>query len=437
MPNENNNEPKKEESSILFQTIESVEKVVDNILLMEDRGIVRVMCAVVVANKLSLDPVWLFVVGPPSGGKTEMVTAVEGLDFVHPIDTMTVNTFASGQKRAGKETSLLLRINDGIITYKDFTAILDMNKDARKEIMGQLRCIYDGKFNKETGTGDTIKWKGKLGMIAAVTSIIHQRADEFKSMGERFVQYAIKQPDRKEMARRIYKNAHGMDKKRKLIQDAFTSYINYILSNIEDIDIELSDDTKEELLEIADYSTRARSGLEKDERNPMKIKFVPDPEMPSRVMGQLFTLASAFIAMERTRPEHIKAPASLKVSKLKDDDKQLIFKIALDSIPRKRRQAMQMLAKYKQGVSTAGLAILLKYHTDIMKETLFELNALGLCTRKRDGAKDMWYIVEEYRNTILKFEDITAVDDKLEAEDDVEDYSESNSDVSALFNDNF
>lgn len=417
-------------------TIEQLEAVVDSILLMEDRGIVKTICAVVVANKMDLDPVWLFVVGPPSGGKTEMITAVEGLDFVHAIDTMTVNTFASGQKRAGKETSLLLRINDGIITYKDFTAILDMNKDARKEIMGQLRCIYDGKFNKETGTGDSIKWKGKLGMLAAVTSIIHERANEFKSMGERFVQYAIKQPDRIEMARRVFKNAHGMEAKRKNIQDSFSEYINYVLENLEDIDIELTEHTKEEILKIADYSTRARSGLEKDERNPMKIKFVPDIEMPARVMGQLFTLASAFIALDKTRPDHLLGNGA-KETELSDKDRDLVYKIALDSIPRKRRQALQQLAKFAKGVSTAGLAVLLKYHTDVMKETLYELNALGLCDRKRDGAKDMWYINKDYRDTILKFEDMKLVDEKLEAEDDAEDYTEQKSEVSALFNDNF
>ena len=416
-------------------TIELLQEEFDKVYLLADRGVLKVLSATVVANKMDLDPVWLFLVGPSSGGKTEMINALESLEFVHPIDTMTVNTFASGQKRPGKETSLLLRINDGIITYKDFTAILEMNKDARREIMGQLRCIFDGKFVKRTGTGDDIHWQGKLGMVAAVTSIIHEKAAEFAVMGERFIQYEIAQPDRKQVSRRVFSNAHGMDAKRMHLQQCFKFYIEHVIQKLDDIEIELAADLKEEILDVADFATKARSGLVKNERKPEQVQFKPDAEMPMRVTGQLFTLASALIGIDKTRPQYLsgnKAEGPV-ISKLSDDDKKLIYKICLDSIPRKRRLALQSLAKYRHGITTAGLAIKLSYHSDVMKATLFELNALELCDRRRDGGVDIWHLKEDYRDTICKYEGITAIDDKLQADDDVEDYSETNTNISESF----
>lgn len=424
-----------------IKNIELLQKEVDEVFLMEDRGVVKTVCAVVIANKLKMDPIWLFLVAPSSGGKTEMINALEGLKFVHPVDTLTVNTFASGQIRAGKETSLLLRINDGILTFKDFTSILEMNKDARKEIMGQLRAIYDGTFVKRTGTGEDIKWKGRLGLIAAVTSIIHEKAQEFASMGERFVQYAIKQPDRKAVSRRIFANGRDIETKRKHIQECFTAYIIHVVNTMQDNDIIISDAVKEELLDIADFSTKARSGLVKDERNPTKIQFIPDPEMPTRVLGQLYTLAAAFIAMNKSDPQYLqgaKHEGGEEAQNLRDDDKEIIYKIALDSIPRKRRVVLQTLAKYTLGATTAAVAMAMQYHTEVIKETLFELNALGFVKRKRDGGTDHWELNPEYRNIIIQFEKISPIQEELKNEDEVEDYEEQQADVTdAWKNDDF
>lgn len=416
-----------------IRTLGELEAAVDGVFLLADRSIVKTVCAVVVANKMDLDPVWLFLVAGSSAGKTELVNALEGLDFIHPIDTLTVNTFASGQKRQGQETSLLLRINDGIITFKDFTAILEMNKDTRKEIMSQLRAIFDGKFVKRTGTGDDIMWSGKLGMIAAVTSVIHVKSAEFSAMGERFIQYAIRQPDRKNMARRVFKNAHGMEEKRKDIQKAFTEYITGVLSRLEDKKVILSEEVQEQLINIANYSTMARSGLIKNERDPYKIEFIPDPEMPGRVLGQLYTIASSLIAMNKADakayPVPVKEQDNIPTPPEHDDlpeaDKQIIYKISLDSIPRKRRVALQILARYSEGATTSGLAIQAHYHTDVMKETLYELNALGFCERRRDAGTDRWHMPDEWRKLIMDIEKLTEVKGKLVAEDAGEDMAET------------
>lgn len=396
------------------ETITSLKALEDEfkkVYLIKDKGIIKTICATLIANKMNLDPVWLFVVAASGGGKTELLNSIQGIDFVHPIDTLTVNTFASGSMKKGGEASLLLRINNGVITFKDFTVILDMHKDSRKEIMGQLRAIFDGEFVKETGTGDNIKWRGKLGMVAAVTTIIHQRASEFSSMGERFIQYAVEQPDRRKVQEKIFENSYGMKEKREHVQKCMTNYINYVLDILDDVEIDLASDLKKELMEIADLTTQARSAVERSLRTG-KVTFVPDAEMPTRVLGQLITIASAFVAINKAdQGGKIKGAPE---DRFTDFDRDILYKISLDSIPRKRRQVLQILAKYILGSTAQGIAEQMKLPTSTITEVLEELHALNFCRLTRTGSVEKWHIEPKYKDIITHFENITVIDEELD-----------------------
>lgn len=410
-----------------IKTVKQLEDEFKKVLLIEDDYVIKMLMASVIANRMNTDPVWVFLVAGPSGGKTELINSIEGLPFVYPIDTLTTNSFASGQKKAGKETSLLLKIDggEGIFTFKDFTTILDMNPIARTEIMGQLRSIYDRKFVKRTGTGEDIEWNGKVGLIAAVTSIIHERASEFSSMGERFIQYAIKQPDRRAVQRRKFANTENMDAKRQHLQDCVSSYITYVIDTMQDVPITISEKLQEELFDIADFSTSARSSIEKNQRTGL-VSFIPDKEMPTRVTTQLLGIAKGLVALNKSDPSLVLGPEQ---DALTDDDMKILIKISLDSIPRKRRQAIQALAKYRLGITTSGIAMALNYPSDTIKVTMYELNALGFCSRERDGGVDKWKISPEWEELVVKFEEIDQLNEELNADGNGGDFTEINPSV--------
>lgn len=419
-------------------TIKSIKQLEDEfkkVFLIVDEHVIKMLMAAVIANRMNTDPVWLFLVAGPSGGKTELINAVEGLPFVYEIDTLTTNSFASGQKRAGKETSLLLKLDggEGIFTFKDFTAILDMNPVARTEIMGQLRNIYDRKFVKRTGTGEDIEWNGKVGLIAAVTSIIHERQSEFSSMGERFIQYAIKQPDRRAVQKRKFENMNGMDAKREHLQNCVTAYITYVLAKMMETPISISDTLLEELYDIADFSTSARSSVEKSQRTGL-VTFIPDKEMPTRVTTQLLGIAKALIAINKADPTLLLGEDQ---DALVGEDMEILIKIALDSIPRKRRQAIIALAKYKLGITTSGIAMALNYPSDTIKITMYELNALGFCTRERDGGADKWRIAKEWEDIVVKFEEVDQLNEELNADGISGDYEEVSPEVQEALKQSF
>lgn len=388
-----------------LRTVKELEEVINKILLLKDDGIIRLICATVIANRLTLDPVWLLIVAPPSGGKSELITGLNDLDFMHPISTLTQHTFASGMVNQKKQVDLLHRINGKIIALKDFTSILSMNKEAQREVMGQFREIYDGEYVKEFGTGKTTKWKGKIGIIGGVTPEGAYQFQEHSGMGERFILYKMLQPGRVEMSKRVRENRGKMAANRIVMKDAFKEYIEYVLDNLAgSITVKLDEDLQDDLFAVADFATLARSKVKTDFRGK-DIIYVPEPEMPGRFVGELLALATALAIMNR--------------GSLSEEDMQLLYKVALDSIPSVRKLAINALTQYKTG-TTASLATHLNYPTDVVRGWLNELNALGVCDRisKAAGGADGWEMKQKYKDIINNFGEVKTSDKELEGGDD-------------------
>lgn len=411
-------------------TIEKLEEEVEKVLLIADKGFIKMVVAAVVANRMELDPVWLLLVAPSSGGKTEVIQAASGLDFMFPISDLTVNTFASGQKKTGKETSLLLKINNGIMVFKDFTSILAKNREARGEIMKQLREIYDGEYVKRTGTGDDITWRGKVGALAGCTEVIYRYLEDMSAMGDRFVMYNVDQPDRLEMSRRVLENASDMREMRMHLRECFNHFMKQVITLVEqeEEEIQLKEEVKEKFLKVADFATRARSAVMTDFKSGL-VDFVPSPEMPARMATQLYTLASAFVAINKANPLLSKGHPAHK-HQLTSDEEQLLAKTAFDSIPRTRRNILYPLAQYSGGVTTAGLATKLNLPTDSVRKYLAQVNALELCSRHKEGGKqgDKWRMYPKWREIMLWIEDIKVIDEVLMGDtDDDDDFDEFDS----------
>ena len=136
-------------------------------------SIIDIVFGCYIANRVNADPLWLMVIAAPSNMKTELLNALADHPTTYSISTFTPQTLISGKKvaRNNPEPSLLYELNKKLVIMKDFTTILSMRSEPRQEIFGQLREVYDGSFKKAFGTGDMVPWKGKVGFIAACTSV--------------------------------------------------------------------------------------------------------------------------------------------------------------------------------------------------------------------------------------------------------------------------
>ena len=376
------------------------EQSVHNFLLVKDKHIIDLVPIMLISHRLKGDPVWGYLVSPPGGGKTEFINAMSSVHGVYPVSSLTSKTLVSGARLGGaKDASLITRIQNGYITIEDFTTIASENHDEVKAIMGQLRSIYGGKFVKEFGTGERIAWDGKITLIAGATYAIYGFRELFASLGERFFIYQIEQPDRLEASRRTMNNQAGgkVLGYRTEMQGALKDFIDGEVK-IPEIIPKLDEKTKDDLLEIAEFVTRARSSVERDYRSPTKeIIDVHPPEMPTRFAAQLQILAESTMILNTYKHGD---------SNLRPENFEMLNRIGFDSISRNKHTALRILAQYDE-VETAAMAVKLNFPTPTVRRWLEDMNALQVVDRAKGsgGPKgDKWSIKEGYRQTLVKFE---------------------------------
>ncbi len=337
--------------------------------------LVDLALAGVIANRMDADPLWLFLVAPPSSGKTEMLRALSEVPDVHPLSALTPQTFASGFERKGVETSLLPKITGKTLVMKDFTTVLTLHRDARAEILAQLREIYDGAYRKEWGNGKTLDWRGKVGLLAGVTGVIDRESALTAVLGERFVMYRVPTAPRRELAQRAIAQGRTYERaQREALCRLVADYLDSLLPVAPPVPPEMVAG----IVALADFASRARSPVIFNQRGDVEL--MPGVEAPGRLAKQFFLLGQA-LAVVRAEPEMSLATYLT------------VMQVAHDTVPAPRQAALAVvLAKDGGTVTTTDVALATRYPTSTARRYLQELECVGLVERSVAGAgrADEW-----------------------------------------------
>ena len=144
-----------------------------------------VVLGAMAGNMLSGKPVWLFVAGPSSSGKTMLLQSLEKLERVVTVSKVTgdaawLSGTAKKDRAADATGGLLPQIGEnGCLVFMDLTAMLSESKEALSSMLGTLREVYDGTYKRNIGGegGREIVHKGRVCIIAGVTNAIDRVAE--------------------------------------------------------------------------------------------------------------------------------------------------------------------------------------------------------------------------------------------------------------------
>ena len=321
-------------------------------LFMPDTGPLEVVLGAIVANKLPGDPVWLLLVGTPGGGKTEVLNTVGRLKDIHPIAILTEASLLSGtpiRDANGAKGGLLREVGDfGILQVKDFGSILSLNRDSRGPILAALREVYDGAWTRYVGSdgGRTLCWVGKCGLVGGATPAIDGFYAVMNILGERFIYYRLPETSEDSRAEKALIHAGREAEMRAELAGMVADFFNTL-----DIykPVDFTTEERDKLIQLAVFTARCRSAVQRDSFSSREIQLIPGPESPTRLVKVLAQLLRGLqvvgIARERAW--------------------ELVEKTALDSMPALRQKVV--LAMLETDVDTvtvtSDLATRLSYPT--------------------------------------------------------------------------
>lgn len=384
-------------------TLEQFHNELGKLLYIEDYGMVDAIMASIVANSLKLgDPVWMTLIGPSSGGKSQIIRplAKASNDFIHRLDDLTPNTFISGS--LGLENSFLGRIGDhGIISMDDLTVLFSKNAEQRGEILSQFRMIYDGRFSKSSGNRkEDMLWpasgnRGYVGIISGSTPSIYRYLAEVADMGERFINYRMKPTDMHKMADFINSNTIASDLLDDQLADLYERFMKPCIQNKQSYTlITLTPETKQAISHIAEYTTLLRTPVHVDERSGFVDEF-PEVEGPGRIMKQLTYLAQGLQIINHgpLTPDLLKVVEWCGWS-LANDKRRAYIKAIVE------------LYRTSKTINARNISAITGLHRDIVKKGLDQFQALGILSLNDDDSSEyQWELVRhELREIVMRLD---------------------------------
>jgi len=192
---------KKAKKYIKVNPVERYKKRISKYLVLnESHDYIDFVWGVIYANRLDVKPIWAYLIGPSSAGKTTILDPMDGHESIVSLDTLTKASLLPGikpgrptekAKKMAVKNSVLSQADGKVLVIKDLSPLLTEDYKELKSILGVLRSAYDGKFSKAFGSLGRIEIKCKFGLIAAVTDAIDRHSVMDSELGQRFIGYRM------------------------------------------------------------------------------------------------------------------------------------------------------------------------------------------------------------------------------------------------------
>ncbi len=310
-------------------TPEDVFAVFSKWLHMQTDEPLAIMFGTMLANTMAGDPLWMFLIAPPGGMKSELLMSLAKVKKAHMSSSLTPHALVSGCNfGGGGDPSMLPKLNNKVLVLKDFTTILTMHPTARDEIFGQLRDSYDGKFEKFFGNGIVRNYESMFGIIAGCTPNIDAFSSLHAGLGERFLKYRfegkITAEDEESRIRRALLNINKENSMRDDLQNITRQYFNQKFpTSLPEIPLEMVN----KLVALAMLASRLRGVVHRDTFNPGMLHAKASSEVGTRISKQLSKLAmgiSMYYQQEQVNDQTYRVVARVAMGSLADKTEELI-----------------------------------------------------------------------------------------------------------------
>lgn len=316
--------------------------------------------ATCISNKLQGDQLWMFLVGPPSSGKTTIIEAfAKASRYTFHLSKLTSQALVSGQNR-GEDPSILPKLTDKCLFVKDFTAILALPAATQEELFGMLRDAYDRNVRVQYGNGAVRIYQDlNFTLFAGCTDEIYTK--NHSSLGERFLKIEILDASFSPTAQ-ARAALLGLNTKVDVteIQNKVYAYLRHLYENFQEPE-PVDEETTDWLVAVASIVSYLRTKVKREEGN---MAFRPRSEVPTRIAMQLRKLY-----------------LSLKIAAPTKDEvwyREVVEKVAMDSCIGWALEFVAPVLKRRSGITTQEIADMSQVAPNHVVKVLRDMQQIGI-----------------------------------------------------------
>lgn len=356
--------------------------------------VLDVLFGTMLANRLDGDPVWMFLIAPPGGMKTELLMSLSRSSYAETTTSLTPHALVSGAVwNSGTDPSLIPRLNGKVLIIKDFTTILKMHFTARDEIFGILRDAYDGKTEKIFGTGIKRSYESRFGVVAGVTPAIDSFSVLQASLGERFLKFRIDEAAKDEDEGAIIKRALSNINKENAMRDAVADIASAYLEQdplIRPVPT-VPDEMENKIIALARVVAWLRGVVEREKYTDL-VLYRPTSEIGTRLAKQLMKVGIGMCMFHG-------------VQEMNEEIYSKVLRVARDTCADRLDDVVSVLWKLgKQGeepVPTMDVATASGLPYATVMRILADFELLKIVRKLGSANKAQWIFTARFRDLLL------------------------------------
>lgn len=391
-------------------TISDVIRSYQELLHEPNKMAIELAVIMMISNLFDTDPIWMFLVAPPSSGKTQVINGLKYLcqpydEIGYSMSAITTHALISGMETKKGDPSVFAKL-DGkrmALIIKDYSTVTSMPESEKLEINAQLRDGYDGYTSKSFGNGVVRTYNNlRFSLLAAVTDDIYNEAVTNQALGERFAKLNIGRSNDIAFAEGAMDKALSDDSRAHFKENEdrcarmVYSCVKNIMKKVEDGTQlpKLSPELQEAIKGISLYVASMRGVVSRDKFRRDYIKSAPYSETGIRFAKMIANIAAHNALM------YGRETATL-------EDLPLVRRIALDTIGQRDEEILRRVwLLNKEDSSREPLKHIIqegsKYTQYTVHCVLEDLVMLDMLNRQKEGRKHYYRVSEKTRAIVSK-----------------------------------
>lgn len=338
---------------------------------------IAVCIATHIAVAIEGDPLWMYLVGAPSSGKSTICELLAS-DEIHTRSLSKFTGLVSGSRQG---THLIPMLQGKCVIVKDGTLLLESTPQQLANVYGELRDIFDGSLNAEYRNGVSASFSNiSFGMVIGITERIYSL--NMAALGERFLHCRLETTRDVETQRNAkaiqsifessgrtnFEGNESGDSRSFPKQRAYTAgFLSHLHTRIRSEDIikpRYTDYDLQLIQALADVIACSRAQAPRSKDPSAELLYDARPEASTRVVKQLSRLALCLCYV-------------LGVNSITSQIRELLTKVALDTSFSRQHNIIRTVALSK-GMNRQSIAMLTDMSLVTISKRIDDLISLGI-----------------------------------------------------------